>query len=240
MKKAPQEYSLRRAFTMLELIIVIVVIGILAAVVIPRTSSNNLAEAATQLISHIRYTQHLAMIDDRFDSTKLNWYRERWQIKFSKVGGSDNRWAYAIFSDADVGSGYDGNPNANETAVNPLDTSKRLTGGYSGTIEYNEADASNKLNLGHSYGINDIDMVGGCNISNDGKKRISFDHLGRGLYENPKDLDSPYMDGTINRLITSQCRIELCTISDCTSATSSEKITIAVEPETGYAHILPQ
>ena len=40
----------------MEVIIVIVVIGILAAVVIPRTGSNKLNEAASQVISHIRYT----------------------------------------------------------------------------------------------------------------------------------------------------------------------------------------
>ncbi|MDD3855513.1 type II secretion system protein [Sulfurimonas sp.] len=229
---------MKKAFTMMELVFVIVVIGILAAVVMPRTGSNRLNEAAIQVVSHIRYTQHLAMIDDKFDSADNDWYRLRWQIKFSKVGGSDNKWAYAIFSDADVGSGHDGNPNDNETAVNPLDNSKKLTGGYSGTIEYGDSKATKELNLGHSYSVEDIDLVGGCNISNDGKKRISFDYLGRLMYENPKDLDSSYKAGAINRLVISQCRIEICTVSDCTAATSEQKVTIAIEPETGYAHIL--
>ncbi|MCF6310454.1 MAG: type II secretion system GspH family protein, partial [Sulfurimonas sp.] len=58
---------MKKAFTMLELVMVIVVIGILAAVMLPRVASDRLAEAATQVISHIRYTQHLAMVDDQFD-----------------------------------------------------------------------------------------------------------------------------------------------------------------------------
>lgn len=74
---------MKKAFTMLELIIVIVVIGILAAVVIPRTGSNKAAEAATQLISHIRYAQHLALVDDKFDSTVATWYENIWQIRFT-------------------------------------------------------------------------------------------------------------------------------------------------------------
>lgn len=85
---------MKKAFTMLELIMVIVVIGILAAVILPRTDSNRAREAATQLISHIRYTQHLAMIDDKFDSTAgSNWYRNLWQIVF-------NNGSYSIVSNS--------------------------------------------------------------------------------------------------------------------------------------------
>ncbi|WP_300367295.1 prepilin-type N-terminal cleavage/methylation domain-containing protein, partial [Hydrogenimonas sp.] len=53
--------KIKNAFTMLELIIVIVVVGILSAIMIPRFSDDKLREAADQIMSHIRYTQHLAM-----------------------------------------------------------------------------------------------------------------------------------------------------------------------------------
>ena len=43
------------AFTMFELIIVIVVAGILAAVLIPRLERDNLRMAASQVIRHIQY-----------------------------------------------------------------------------------------------------------------------------------------------------------------------------------------
>lgn len=228
---------MKKAFTMIELVFVIIVIGILAAVIIPRVQTNPLQEAAIQLVSDIRYTQHLAMVDDRYSLTNPIWFKERWQLKFSKVGGSDHEWAYAIFSDKDSGSGYDGNPNAIETATNPLNPSKKLTGGYSGTIEYDDPDASNKLNLGNSYGVKDIDMLGGCAISDDGKKRVYFDFLGRLMYGNPKDLDSLFKDGNVNKLVSTQCKIELCSVSDCLSASSSEKVTILIEPETGYVRM---
>ena len=57
---------MKKAFTMLELVFVIVVIGILAAAIIPSTRTNPAQEAAIQLLSDIRYTQHLAMIDDKY------------------------------------------------------------------------------------------------------------------------------------------------------------------------------
>jgi len=216
---------MKKAFTLIELVFVIVVIGILSAVLIPKTQSNSLREAAIQVVSNIQYTQHLAMVDDKFDASDVNWYRKRWQMKFSKVGGSDNKWAYAIFSDTNG----DGNPNVLETAVNPMDTNKRLTGGYSGTIEYNDKRATKSLNLGHAYSISNIYMTDGCSITDDGKKRISFDYLGRpiagGLHT--AGVTSAYIG---IRLIQSTCKIIL--------NSSDKNITIAIEPETGYVHIL--
>jgi len=75
---------MKKAFSMLELVFIIVIIGILASVIIPRTETNPLRESAIKLLSHIRYTQHLAMVNDKFASTgDANWYKKRWQIVFS-------------------------------------------------------------------------------------------------------------------------------------------------------------
>ena len=74
---------MKKAFTLLELVFVIVVIGILAVVIIPNTRTNPAQEAAVQLVSHIRYTQHLAMVDDKFNSANTTWYRNLWQIVFN-------------------------------------------------------------------------------------------------------------------------------------------------------------
>ncbi|SFV53364.1 Putative periplasmic ATP /GTP-binding protein [hydrothermal vent metagenome] len=74
---------MKRAFTMIELIFVIVVIGILAATIIPRMQNNPTQEAAIDLISKLRYTQHLALVDDKYDSSNPNWFKDRWRIVFS-------------------------------------------------------------------------------------------------------------------------------------------------------------
>ena len=72
---------MKKAFTMLELVFVIVVIGILSAIVIPNTRTNPVQEAAIDLVSKIRYTQHLAMTNDKYAAGA--WYKNRWQIVFS-------------------------------------------------------------------------------------------------------------------------------------------------------------
>ena len=56
---------MKKAFTMLELVVVIVVIGIIAVAALPRINDDHIAEAADQVMSHIRYTQHLAMQDSK-------------------------------------------------------------------------------------------------------------------------------------------------------------------------------
>jgi type II secretory pathway pseudopilin PulG len=226
---------MKKALTMLELVFVLVVIGILATVMLPQMQSTKLREAAMQVISHIRYTQHLAMVDDKFDATDSDWYKNRWQLKFSKITGTGGKWAYAIFNDY---TNKDGNPNENEIAINPLDRSKRLTGGYSGLIEYGDSKASEELNLGYNYSVNDIDFSG-CGIANDdGKKRVFFDHLGRPLIDNPEFLINSYNDAGKSLLLATQCQIELCEVDDCTLATQDQKVTIQIEPETGYAHLI--
>ena len=120
---------MKKAFTMLELVFVIIVIGILAAVIIPSTRTNPAQEAAIQLISHIRYTQHLAMIDDKYDATNTNWFLNRWQIRFT--GNT-----YSIAADGI----------ANTFAVNPSNSATNLQNinldaDYSVSISYNAASS---------------------------------------------------------------------------------------------------
>jgi len=74
---------MKKAFTLIELVFVIVVIGILAAAIIPRTTTNPVAEASVDLLSKIRYTQHLSIVNDKYDATNVNWFKDRWQIVFS-------------------------------------------------------------------------------------------------------------------------------------------------------------
>ena len=215
---------MKKAFTILELVFVIVVVGILATYIIPSIKTNPLQEAAIQLVSHIRYTQHLAMIDDKYDSNDPDWHKGRWQIVFSNNVKTNNQEAYTIFSDTPI---YSGDPTVTEIAKNPQNNNLLMSGGYTGTVKldvnHNSFIGMKKLNIGMSYGIDDISLNGGCSNS-----RISFDYLGRPFTGDQSTMTGPYSAGT-QRLITSVCNI--------TISSEIDSITITIEPETGYAKI---
>ncbi|DAB29671.1 MAG TPA: type II/IV secretion system protein [Sulfurimonas sp. UBA12504] len=213
------------AFTMLELVFVIVVIGILAAAIIPNTKTNPVQEAAIQLISHIRYTQHLAMMDDKYNAADSNWYKGRWQIVFSTSDYTNNVPAYTIFSDA---STYTGDVSESEVAKNPQNINQIMTGGYGNAasidIRNNGFKGMEKLNLGLSYGITSVTLSAGCS----GGSRISFDYMGRPLKGDHSTMSGPYAAGT-QRLITSNCLITL--------TNETENAIITIRPETGYTSV---
>jgi len=227
---------MKKAFTMLEFLIVLLIIGILSVAVVPDIKSNTLREAAIQLVSHIRYTQHLAMVDDKYDANDSNWFQKRWRLKFSNGIGTKNKYSYTIFDDSANNS--TGNPDPVEIAVNPLDRSKKLTGGYSSNtasfINTGEKEATEEMNIGIKYGILDVDFSQTCRTASS-NKLVTFDSFGRPIRGTTDTLSSSYIS---NILISSRCIIDLCSVSDCNNATAEEKISIAIEPETGYTHIL--
>ena len=74
-----------KAFTMIELIFVIVVLGILAALALPRLDRDLRQEAKDNILSAIRYTQHLALNDNKTDPFDSTWQSKLWNISFSNV-----------------------------------------------------------------------------------------------------------------------------------------------------------
>jgi len=217
---------MKKAFTMLELIFVIIVIGILATIILPSTKRNPLQEAAIQLQSHIRYTQHLALIDDKYLSIDGNWYKKRWQLVFSSSAAANNQVAYTIFSDT-AGTST-GNVNTSEVARNPENSSQYMTGGYSGAnaldITNSSFNGMKKLNLGMSYGVSSVTLSGGCSNS-----RIAFEYLGRPLQGDQNTMTGAYSAGT-QRLITSDCNV---TLSD-----GINSVLLTIKPETGYVDLI--
>ena len=215
----------KKAFTLLELVFVIIIIGIIMSIIVSNPKDTKLREAAIQLISHIRYTQHLAMIDDKFavNDEKAKWYKARWQIIFTNgvpTANSAGLPGYAIFSDF-IGS-RSGHPNRREIAVDPL-SQQIVTSGVTKSVRLDSKNIYQKANLGKTYGITDIALTGRWNRGH----RISFDHLGRPLTGNLSSYDSSYKNK--RNLISSPCNI---TLTD----SNAQTVTIIIEEETGYIH----
>jgi len=229
---------MKKAFTLLELVFTIVIIGILAANMIPNMKTNSIQEAGIQLVSHIRYTQHLAIVDDKYDASDSTWYKSRWQLKFSIGDVTNNKYSYVIFSDT-LGT-KSGNPDPSEVATNPLDGNKKLTGGSTGDtmIHSGDFEATAEMNIGEVYGVLDVDFSSSCRTGST-SKNLLFDSFGRPLRGNDKNYVSAYdSGGATNILIESGCTITICSVLDCNNATNEQKVVISIEEETGYTHIL--
>ena len=212
---------MKKAFTMIELVFVLLIIGILSAVVLSHTKTNPLQEAAIQLATHLRYTQHLSMVDDTYDAQDENWYRKRWQLVFYKGAYADNEVSYTIF--ADTSGNSTGDPNKSEIALNPLNKDQMMSGGFSGSntldIRKTAFKGMRELNLGKKYGVTDFKLSGGCE-----SYKIPFDYLGRPL-NNIKNSNSPYEKGVIK---------EDCII---TLSLDTQSIKLVIKPETGFITI---
>ncbi|MDD2653473.1 MAG: type II secretion system protein [Sulfurimonas sp.] len=219
---------MKKAFTMIELIFVIVVIGILAAVIMPRTGSNKLQEAATQVLSHIRYAQHLAIVDDKFDPNDTNfkanpgydatndgkWYKEFWRIRFYTSNSSEIH--YAVFTDKDREGNIDTSTHT-EPALDALSGKYLYIGDIAGDLKNNE-----KMDLTKNYQINSINTT--CDTV--GWREIFFDNLGRPYAASVSTGTNP----PYSNLLTANC--------DITMTSPEGNVTIRVHPETGYSCIL--
>ena len=182
--------------------------GILAAMAIPRLERDYRQEAADSILSHIRYTQHLAMTDDRYDSAKQNWHKERWQISFRKCTGSNN-WYYIIGHDLNNGAGI----GKTESALNPSDQKYLFS---SNTCNLTN-DESSEIMITKKFGIENIILSPSCGDN----KYIAFDALGRPY---KTTLASDALD-----IITSRCEIQFIS--------GDGDFNISIEPETGYVHL---
>ena len=118
----------KNAFTMLELVFAIVVIGILAALAIPRLDRDLRQGAKDNLLSAIRHTQGLALVDNKTNPSDPSWQTNLWKISFQADGSY-----YTVSSGSDF-------------AIDPV-SGKLMDGG---------SNASKNIFLGKKYSVNSI------------------------------------------------------------------------------------
>ena len=159
--------TVKPAFTMLELVFVIVVLGILTAIALPRMDRDHRQEAADEILSAIRYTQHMALQDSKHISDNPQWQQRLWKIMFDDCPA--NGLYYRIGSDDNMGG--DGLFAEDEAAFDPLN-GKPL---YAVNANCNDDDTNENILLGKRFGVSLLDTSGGC----DNLQHIGFDHLGR-------------------------------------------------------------
>lgn len=217
----PKGHSMRRpAFTMIELVFVIVVLGILAALAIPRLDRDLKQEAADSILSDIRYTQHLALIDNKHKFDESSWQNAFWQISFESCGG-----ASGLFESVGTDTNYLGDIDNNEAATDPANGKPMFwTNTASCANGVDTTASSDRIFITKKYGITAANGTGGCN----NLKHIGFDHLGR-----PHVSFSGSSIPDNSSYMNTACTFTF-TMSD------ADTFAITIEPETGHAFIVGQ
>ena len=234
---------MKRAFTLLELILVIVVIGILAAMIFPRLNDDRLEKATLRFMEALRYTQHLAMVDDKYISdvslspysganekikSVQQWFKGWWMIWVWKKNGQyvdsckRSGPGVVVFSDTPSNNAnykYNLKPTITETAIDPQ-TGKRIAACISGNTGYVNDD----YNFNKKFGVVKIKIITPCVPRN----LLAFDELGRPhcAYSLDNNSTTPYKN-----ILKSQIKYKLCADSACTVYNA-----VCVEPETGFIH----
>ncbi len=212
----------KKAFTMIELIFVIVVLGILAVLAIPRMDKDLRQEAADNILSAIRYTQHLALMDDKQRFNKPKWQRRFWRIYF---GTCNSKKFYTVGSDDNMDGSINARVDHTEAALDPAngklmwahDGSSCISGSLS------LSDLSPNIMVGKKYGVTTVSPSGGC-----GNSYIGFDHLGR-------PYGSTFVNSTVpddNGILGSDCNLTFSS-----SDNAFFPFSIIITKETGYAYI---
>ncbi len=154
----------RLAFSMIELVMVIVVIGILASVAIPNMDKDIRQGAIDTVLSDVRLAQQNALSDDKHDVNNTKWQRAYWHFAYYTCG---NDVVYRVASDVD----FDGTITNSESALNSKDN-KYL---FADCNDLDDKDNSPKVNLTREHGISSVTTTGACQDSH----ILAFDNLGR-------------------------------------------------------------
>jgi len=217
----------KSAFTMIELVFVIVVLGILASLAMGRMDRDLRQEAAETILSHIRLTQQLALRDNKHRSdNNTAWQTGYWRFQFSNCSFSgDVKPIYAVGS-----APLSGDLSKVTSAIDPVN-GKYLFG--SCTASSNLSDISPDVFAGKHFGVKKMKLTGCYKDSNTASRggHFGFDYLGR-LHVAVGSYDNAGVD-MFDEVATRDCNLTI-------KMAESDDIIITIESETGHAFIVGQ
>ena len=221
----------KSAFTIIELVFVIVVLGILASLAMGRMDRDLKQEAATTILSHIRLAQELALRDNKHRSdNSASWQTAYWQFAMKRC---DDDVAYRVGSDRNMGGGVNG-IGKDESAINPID-GKYI---FSKDCSSLDIDETSSVLLTKKFGITNSNVIttGGCD-----RKQILFDYLGRPhskntTYASSSNSNLKYFDDIMKK----DCNFTFILQTDQDNDGNDDNFTITIEAQTGHAFIVGQ
>jgi len=226
----------RYAFSMIELILVIVVIGIIATYSIPRLKRDTRTEAINHMLTMIRYTQNLALHDTKHQRFDSRWQRGYWRFQIYKCKGGSGLF-YMIGTDRSDNSNanLNGAINRNETAIDPSNGKftfwdTRVPCPIDSTDALNNQVSPN-IFITQRYGISSV-TFNKCQIYKNGRTTSSAKHIGFDSFGRPhKSFTATYIPNHWGVTVGN------CKITFNFKDSSIKPFTIIVPNESGYAYL---
>jgi type II secretory pathway pseudopilin PulG len=211
------------AFTIIELVFVIIVLGILASLAMGRMDRDLRQEASETILSHIRLTQQLALDDNKhLPNFSANWQRAYWRIQFKNCSTTGEvKPIYNVGSDLDLSGGSD--ISKGESAIDPINGKYLYATCFSSSLA---SDVSRDILIGQKFGVTNLKLNGCSSIAGSTANQIAFDYLGR-PHRGIAGYDA---FSSFDRIIRTDCNLTI-TLSDSTT------FSIIIEKETGHAYI---
>jgi len=261
-QKKLNKRRLSPSFTLIELLIVIIIIGIIISTISFNLSPDKLDLAADSIIKNIEYTQSLALKDDKYQPFQKNntsieqnrskyWFKQWWQIRFFKNSNGDI--LIEVFSDLPYHSNNDlfdkkGREPRGEEYWKLTYAKDPFTGRYltsecrNKDKNYPNCDKVTKdMNLSR-FGIKKI-LFDGKELRSRPSKRIVFDNFGNVFLDEGKYTECPSsytgdcgdinpLDENNRKILTHDLIIKICMDESCNKNHCRE---IIVTP-TGYVY----
>jgi len=197
---------MKSSFTLLELIVVIILIGILSFSINISIPDDRLQLATDSIKKYLNYTHSLALKDDKYlpfpeNNTTLEkdrskyWFRRFWQFR---MGKSNSCYFFEIYSDDNLNG--DASP-VSEFAKDPLDN-KYIAGNYHTSTAVKDANLCN-------FGIDSVKFTIGNQTFDvkDKSLHIYFDNYGN-VYVSKNNNNSTNIFNNM-KLLTSNLEINL-------------------------------
>lgn len=94
---------MKQAFTLIELVFVCIVLSLLFSMAYVYYKPDYLRLGAEQVLNDIKYTRHLALMQNdfrvkEFNIAKREWFKAKWQLYFIRSkSATNNEQTYTIF-----------------------------------------------------------------------------------------------------------------------------------------------
>lgn len=222
---------MKSAFTLLELIFVLIILSLIFAISYFHFQPDYLRFGAEQILNDLKYTRHLALMQNSFrakdlDIFKAPFFKRRWQLYFIRSKDFTNKsLTYGVFLDKNGdGNANIGRKNSNkskEIAQDLLNPNKLMISGQSGVLDQNDPRSNSTYDLQKKYAIIKLEFFGSCQNST----RVTIDEYSR-LYSPLRNSKNLY-DKSL--FFKNDCIIRLSSKNDF--------LCIIINPSTAYAYI---